>query len=160
MLVKETASINHNSTIKALNGEAMKTVPEYETQEHYRDEYKEASANLRHYSLLRFSVFTHFLAVQAGLISFGLNANSTRLPTLAIVIKIVALVATFVFWIYSERVNAYRKLFIKRACDLESRLGFEQYVSKPMLEFLSTLFATRLFFLAVAAFWLSTFLLK
>ena len=140
----------------------METVPEYETQEHYRDEYKEASANLRHYSLLRFSVFTIFLAVQAGLISFGLNANSTRLPTLAIVIKIVALVATFVFWIYSERVNAYRKLFIKRACDLENRLGFEQYVSqqKPMLGFLSTLFATRLFFLAVAAFWLSTFLLK
>lgn len=140
----------------------MKTVPEYETQEHYRDEYKEASANLRHYSLLRFTVFTVFLAVQAGLIGFGLNANSTRLPTLTIIVKIAALVATFVFWIYTERVNAYRKLFLKRACDLENRLGFEQYVSrqKPMLGFLSTLFATRLFFLAVAAFWLSTFLLK
>jgi len=40
----------------------MKPEFDYEPQEHYRDEYKEASSNLRHYSTLRFTIFTVFIA--------------------------------------------------------------------------------------------------
>jgi hypothetical protein len=136
----------------------MKPESDREAQEHYRDEYKEASSNLRHYSTLRFAVFTVFLAVQAGLIGFGLNASAVR----SIVVKIAGLIAAFIFWMYTERINAYRRLFLRRASELENRLGFEQYVAlpKPMLGFLTTLFATRFFFLAVAAFWVSTFWLR
>jgi hypothetical protein len=78
------------------------------------------------------------------------------------VVTIGALITTFVFWTYSERVNAYRKRFLKRAFELEQKLGFGQYVArqKPMLGFLSTLFVTRFFFLVVAAFWVSAFWLR
>ena len=134
---------------------------DHDTQEHYRDEYREVSSNLRHYSNLRFTVLTVFLAFQAALIGFGLDSKSPILSTfMAKIAGLTALLtATFVFWTYIERVHAYRMLFLKRALELETKLEFHQYLSRPIPRYslLSTHLAGRIFFLTVAVFWIVIF---
>lgn len=131
-------------------------------REQYKDEYKEVSSNLRHYSNLRFAIFTVLLAIQIGLMGFGSDwiAQTPVVPPIAA--NIGGLIATFVFWVFHERVVAYREIFVQRAIYLETELGYNQYSSrpKPILGFLGTSFVSRLFFSALGIFWITAFFLQ
>lgn len=133
-----------------------------ETRKNYQEEYKEVSSNLIHYSNLRFAVFTVLLAIEVGLMgaSFGWIAQAPS--GVSILSRVGGIIATFVFWIFHERIIAYRRVFLQRATHLETELGYNLYLSrpKPMLGFLGTSFASRFLFLALALFWIGAFFFR
>jgi hypothetical protein len=134
-----------------------------EVREQYHDEYVEASLNLTHYSNLRFAIFTVMLAIETGLMGVSFGVVKVQVPgPLSVLAKAGGIIATFVFWIFHERVIAYRGIFLQRAILLEEKLSYDLYSSrtKPMLGFLGTSFAARLFFVALALFWIGAFFIQ
>ena len=121
-------------------------------------EYLDASENFRHYSSLRFAIFTIYLAVMAGLGSVGLKndpAYSGYVPTVA---KIGGLLMTLAFWHYEERAFQLLKHFRDQAKSLEGALIYTQFTKMPVKRFREPMHFARILFFAIALFWAGTLL--
>jgi hypothetical protein len=127
-----------------------------------KNEYAEANENFRHFSSLRFAVFSVYFAVQAAVfaVAFG---NVGKIDPIAITYaKWGGLLATLVFWAYQERVVILVAHFMKVATALEKKLGYTQISSRPPAQVpipdINT--TTRIFFPVMIIFWIYTIIAK
>jgi hypothetical protein len=98
----------------------------------------------------------------AGLISVGFaNVPSSQQSSQFIYYATRAggLLATYIFWIFEERLIAYIRYFQSRANELEQSLGYKVFSARPnpKTKLFQTRSATRLLYGAVAFFWLISF---
>lgn len=72
------------------------------SEESLRHEYSEVAQNIRHYSNIRFAIFTIFFAVIGGIgfVAFGKDQFDTHAALLA---RIAAIPVIALFWMYEER---------------------------------------------------------
>lgn len=120
-------------------------------------EYSEVNANFRHFSSLRFAIFTTFFAVEAGILTALTNGSFD--PKEAIW---GGLIITLVFWGYQERNIRLISHFMQVAAKLESQLGYTQISTRPRAKFpipdINTF--TRLFFFLMIVFWIYTLVIE
>lgn len=125
--------------------------------EDLRSEYSEVNENFRHFSTLRFAIFSVYFAVEAGVFSVAFKSGQFD-PNAVIFAKIGGLLVTLVFWVYQERVVRLIAHFMQIATKLEKQLGYTQISTRPPAKFpvpnLNTI--TRLFFPLMMAFWIYT----
>ena len=100
------------------------------SQEGLRHEYTEVALNARHYSGLRFAVFTILFAVLGGVgfVAFGKGQFDAHAATVA---RIVGFPVIGIFWWYEERLNQLTEHCGRVAVELERALGYTQYTTRP-----------------------------
>ena len=116
-------------------------------------EYSEVCTSIRHYSGLRFAVFSVFFAVTGGILTIAYSQTNVALT---VRLEILGLLAVTTFWFFEERIIAIANHFLQRASELEKELGFKAWSTRPLysfIPFMKTAIATRLIYLAVAIFW-------
>jgi hypothetical protein len=126
--------------------------------ESIKHEYSDACQNLRHYSNLRFAIFSVFFAVTAGIIVVAFNNDNRVTPYASQFAKVGGLLVTLVFWNYQERASLMAIHHAKVASELEQFLGYSQMSTRPRNRFLSyeAKYITRIFFLFLTVFWAYT----
>ena len=121
-------------------------------------EYSEINQNMRHYSSLRFTIFTVYFAVLTGviLIAFG---NSSLLPDAPQLARFFGLFLTLFFGYYHERASLVYQHFSDRGTELEEIFGYKQITTMPhpKIRLLRFRYVTRFFFLFLTIFWLYVF---
>lgn len=120
-----------------------------------RDEYLDASSNVRHWSTLRFAQLTIYIALTAGLLNI-LYARAAPVGRTAVAIEVAGLLTTVLYWVLQERTMLYWYAFVRRAAEIEPALGFRQYLSRPRSGPFSSSNAMRGLFLVMALFWLAS----
>ena len=118
-----------------------------------RDEYLDASSNVRHWSTLRFAQLTIYIALTAGLLNILLGRGAPATGRTAIAIELAGVLTTLVYWVLQERTMLYWYAFVRRAAELEPGLGFRQYTSRPRSGPFSSSNAMRALFLVMFLFW-------
>ena len=128
---------------------------EERSAESLRHEYTDITLNIRHYSNLRFAIFSIFFAVSGGLgfVAFGRDQFD---PQTALVARLSGLLVIVIFWMYEERCSQFFDYYVKSAAELESSLHYRQYLKKPpparfVLEAKQVF---RVFFFVMALLWL------
>jgi len=98
------------------------------SEENLRHEYSEVAQNIRHYSNLRFAVFTIFFAVMGGI---GFVAFSTGQfgAHASLVARFSGFPVIALFWLYEERAGLRNDHFQRVAIQLERALNYTQYTS-------------------------------
>jgi hypothetical protein len=81
--------------------------------------YRQANGDLRHYSILRFTILGSFAAISGGLFVFAGKNAGPNLPVLAIFATAMALVFGTLEW----RINAISEFYAKKIDDLAKELG-------------------------------------
>ena len=124
------------------------------SEESLRHEYTEVVQNIRHYSNLRFAVFSIFFAVMAGvgIVGFGKGQFSDQAAAVA---RIAGFPVIAIFWLYEERASQFFDHYTSVAIGLEQLLGYRQYSTKPppRLYLPQAKVLTRLFFVLLALLW-------
>ena len=122
-----------------------------------RDEYLDASENVRHWSSLRFAQLTVFIAITAGLFAALFQSQTVPQDPIRLIMEIAGLLITAIFWIMEERTMNYWRTFIDRAAKLEAELGYHQYSSarRPGEGYITSANAIRLLFLLLGFFWIA-----
>lgn len=120
-----------------------------------RQEYSEINQNMRHYSNLRFTIFTVYFAVLTGviLVAFGDNHVLPAAPKLA---RYFGLFLTLFFGYYHERASLAYLHFSNRGVVLEKKMNYKQLTGMPHPPFKIFRFVvvTRFFFTCLVFFWL------
>ncbi|MBI2295852.1 MAG: hypothetical protein HYU76_07445 [Betaproteobacteria bacterium] len=125
------------------------------SEESLRHEYTEVVQNIRHYSNLRFAVFTIFFAVMGGVgyVAFGKGQFSDQAAAVA---RIAGFPVMAIFWLYEERAGHLLDHFMRVAIELEHALGYTQYKTWPAARrhIPELPVVTRLFFFLLTLLWL------
>ena len=125
------------------------------SEESLRHEYTEVVYNVRHYSNLRFAVFSIFFAVMAGvgIVAFGKGQFDAHAALMA---RFSGMLIIMIFWMYEERCSQFFDHYTKVAAELERSLGYTQYITRPrpMRFVLEAKMVNRVFFLLLALLWL------
>ena len=100
------------------------------SEESLRHEYTEVALNARHYSHLRFAVFTILFAVMGGVgfVAFGKGQFDAYTAQVA---RIAGFPIIGIFWWYEERVRQLLDHSSRVAVELEHALGYTQYTTRP-----------------------------
>lgn len=124
--------------------------------ESLKHEYEDVTQNIRHYSNLRFVIFSVFFAVMGGIVvlAFSDSGVTQNTPEYA---KVGGLLITLSFWAYEERAGQIFSHFRKVGIDLENKLAYRQISSMPSAKFpiLEAKYTTRLFFALWTIFWIA-----
>ncbi|HSR33295.1 MAG TPA: hypothetical protein VLY63_22245, partial [Anaerolineae bacterium] len=112
-----------------------------------KDEYLDASDNIRHWNTLRFAELTIYIALTGALLNAILGKSPPLPPLVSAPAKIAGLVVTVLFFVLQERTMLYWYSFIHRAAELEKELGFQQYSTRPPAGIITGRNAMRVFFL-------------
>lgn len=101
------------------------------SEESLRHEYTEVVQNIRHYSNLRFAVFTIFFAVMAGVgfVAFGKGQFDAHASLVA---RIAGFPVIAVFWMYEERAGRLFDYYRSVAVNLERALNYTQFTTWPV----------------------------
>lgn len=118
-----------------------------------RQEYLDASNNVRHWTTLRFAQLTIYVALTAGLLNVLFAKGGPPPARTALAIEVAGLVTTLVYWLLQERTMLYWYGFVRRAAELEPGLGFKQYSQRPRAGLLSSANAVRALFAVMLLFW-------
>ena len=130
-----------------------------ENQSNAKDEYLDASDNMRQFGNVCFSQITLFIAITAGIIIAGLFQSDLVLSDIArITLKIGGVIVTFIFWALDQREMIYWNHYRQRAIELEKSLGFQQYTEAPATSVFSATNAIRMLYLSILVFWIMTLL--
>jgi hypothetical protein len=121
-----------------------------------KDEYMDASSNVRHWSTLRFAQLTIYIALMGGLLNLIFGKSGSLSSQAGILIKVAGLLLTLLFWNLQERTMLFWYNFVRRAAELEETLGFNQYKSRPRAGILSSRNSMRLLFLVMSLLWVGT----
>jgi hypothetical protein len=126
-------------------------------QEDMFKQYNEATQSIRHYSGLRFVIFTVFFAYVGGLITLLGN----QLPYIVFSAKIGGIIGTFVFWIYEYRLSGYINHYEQCIFRLEEDLGYKVHIGRD-IKILNTRFinirnVTWFMYLSIFIFWILSF---
>ncbi len=125
------------------------------SREEIKEEYLDASTNVRHWSNLRFAQLTVYIAVSGGLTAILFNSAFILAEPFRLIIASAGVITTIVFWITEERTMAYWRNFIERAAALEPALGYRQYSTRPPGKLISSANAIRVLFVLLFIFWVS-----
>lgn len=117
-------------------------------------EYKDLSDNLRDWNTLRFAELTIFLAATGGLLTVYFRGDPPPAPV-GTIIKTAGLVISTMFWILQERTMLWFFNFLRRARELEAKLGLQQYRTSPRGRLITGRNAIRMFFVTMILFWAS-----
>jgi hypothetical protein len=122
------------------------------TPESLRHEYTEVIQNIRHYSNLRFAVFSIFFAVMGGVgfVAFGKGEFD---PNAAGMARIAGIFVIAIFWLYEESLSEFFAHYARVSLELEHALG---YTPRPVTggHFPRTMITFRLFFSVLTLLWL------
>jgi hypothetical protein len=125
------------------------------------EEYKEVSANLRHYHNMQFAEMTVLVAITAGLITLLCKSDPPISLNLQHLICIGGIVVAILFWMMEESAIYMWTHFAKRAAQIEDKIGYKQYRNlpgAPNFRYLFTLrpgsLGVRLMCIAFLAFWI------
>jgi hypothetical protein len=115
--------------------------------------YAQAAESMRHYATLRFAQLTVLLAVASAFA--GLLTSSTPLGSQErVVLRIIAMLATFMFLVMQERAVDHWKSSERSARAIEQRLGARVFLNWRQRSVVSATNATRLLHLLIGAVWL------
>lgn len=101
--------------------------------ENLRLAYSEAHNNRRHYSNLRFAVFSVFFAVLGGVVSVAFGIVEIKSPTSPDIVywaRIAGLLFTFIFFMFEILGELNLRHFGRVARELEDLLGYRQLKNK------------------------------
>ena len=119
------------------------------------NEYKIASENMRWYSNIRFAQLTLFFVLTAGLYN-EVFSSKTAMPIFILVsLKIGGILSALAFAYLEKRADDYWLHYITRASNLEKKLGYRQYSTRPDRSF-STSTVILILYGAIVLFWLAT----
>ncbi len=118
-----------------------------------KDEYLDASDNIRHWNTLRFAELTIYIALTGALLNAITGSSPPLPPLVGASAKIAGLVVTILFFVLQERTMLYWYSFVHRAAELEKELGFQQYSSRPLAGLITGRNAVRVFFLIMVLLW-------
>jgi hypothetical protein len=119
-----------------------------------KDEYLDASENMRTFMNIRFAQLTLFVAITAALLTVLLRGSEASLPeALALALKLGGVLSVIIFAVMEERGSDYFHHYKTRAIALEAQLGFQQYSTRPQRRIVTATNAVRLLFLASGLFW-------
>lgn len=125
------------------------------SEESLRHEYSEAVQNVRHYSNLRFAIFTILFAVMGGVgfVAFGKGQFSDQAARVA---RIAGFLVIAVFWLYEERAGRMYDHYRSVAVHLERALNYTQFTTWPSPTLLSPAAnaLNRIFFFLLTLLWL------
>lgn len=122
-----------------------------------KHEYSEVNNYIRHYSALRFAVFTLYFGIIGGIssVAFGIVKIESSAPTiLNISAKIGGLLITLVFFLFEYRLQLLVEHNYRVARKLESLLGYIQITERPKFPRLRTTYAIRGLYIMLILFWL------
>lgn len=132
-------------TTLAVKGEDMDT----------EKEYSETLLSFRHYSNLRFAIFSVFIAITAGLIAalYGKDALSGP-KELSLALRIFGLIMALSFWWIEITLDGYVTAFAKKAVDLNPQSHLND---RPAMGIKFVPFATMSIHIAATVFWVLSF---
>jgi hypothetical protein len=123
-----------------------------------KQQYTEVNNHIRHYSVLRFSIFTVFLAALGGLVSVSFKLLDFKYGNeIEIMLwgRIGGLLVTALFFFYELRIQALIDNSLGVGRDIESLLGYKHLSKRPSWGKYRSHSATRLFFLILILFWIA-----
>jgi membrane associated rhomboid family serine protease len=125
------------------------------SEESLRHEYTEAVQTVRHYSNLRFAIFTIFFAVIGG-VGYVAFAKAQFDAHASLVARIAGFAVVAVFWVYEERAGRLFDHHRQVAVNLERALGYTQFVTWPAATGFppAAAIVNRIFFLILTLLWL------
>ncbi len=125
------------------------------SEESLRHEYTEVVQNVRHYSNLRFVIFSILFAVMAGvgIVAFGKEQFDQHA---AIVARIAGFLVIFMFWQLEESSFFFYDHCRKIAAELEQSLGYSQYSTTSVSRFYlpRAYIVKRVFYFLLTLLWL------
>ena len=131
---------------------------EQKKQDDLHKQYSEATQALRHYSGLRFAIFTVFFAYVGGLISLITNQS---IPLIVFSAKLGGILGTLVFWVYEYRLAGYIAHYENCIFELEKDLHYKVYTGRDVKilnsDFINVRNATWLMYFSVLVFWIISF---
>jgi hypothetical protein len=122
------------------------------SEESLRHEYTEVVQNIRHYSNLRFAIFTIFIAVMGGVgfVAFGKGQFETHA---ALVARIAGVPVIALFWLYQERTGYRYNHAHSVAVNLERALNYTELTSVSTQFPPGPSLISRLFFFLLTLAW-------
>lgn len=155
---KRVKDIVENLSLKVLQEHEVSIEKNSDNLDNIRKEYLDASQNFRHYSGLRFIIFTAYLAVIAGIGYVALNDEAKYPAYVVKLAKTGGLAITLAFWNYEERAYQLLKHFRDQAKKLEERLNYTQFRDMPINLFpiYEPMYFTRVLFFVITLFWADT----
>jgi hypothetical protein len=131
---------------------ALKTIGHLDPLE----EYRLVDGNQRHYSGLRFVIFTLFFAITVGLITQSFPSTGVVSQHLRVALPALGLAISVCFLRIEQRLCDYINFYSKRSQELEKLMpGFEQWSARPQAKvwFLKAERATVGIYTVVIGFW-------
>lgn len=125
-----------------------------------KDEYLDASNNMRQFGNIRFAQLTLFVGMTAGAITVLFSSGSDLAESNFIFLTLGGAAVTVIFYWLDYRTMAYWNHFRVRAMELEVVLGFKQYTTAPVKSFFSATNAIRILFFGLFLFWLGLYILR
>ena len=122
--------------------------------EGWRQEYTEVNSYYRHYSALRFVMFSVYFAVIAGIasVAFGVVAvKSFGANLISGLIEVGGLLITIAFLLYEKRLEVVIDHYRGQAKRLEKELSYTQMTERPPSKL--TFGATKAIYYLMIAFW-------
>ncbi|MGE3385083.1 MAG: hypothetical protein AB7L70_19325, partial [Pyrinomonadaceae bacterium] len=122
-------------------------------------EYTEINANIRHYSTLRFTVFTVFFVAFGGVaaVAFGLVSPRDGVhPILNLMAKFAGFLLTILFFYYECLIISVLMKNRERGTELEKHLGYRQISIRSMTAIKGSHRTAQGFYFLVALFWAVT----
>jgi hypothetical protein len=100
------------------------------SDESLRHEYSEGIQTIRHYSNLRFALFSIFFAVMGGIgfVAFGKGQFEASAALMA---RIAGFLVIAVFWMWMERFTELVNHFMRAVRELERPLSYSQWSIRP-----------------------------
>ena len=95
-------------------------------------EHRELCANMRHYVTHYVTLLGVFLALNGVLVTVVFGAKAPNSWEVLLLMKITGLIMAAIFWLNILSCNYLWGHFFKRAKEIESQLGFQQYSSLPV----------------------------
>jgi hypothetical protein len=125
------------------------------SREDLRHEYTEVVQNIRHYSNMRFVIFSILFAVMGGvgIVAFSKGQFDQHA---AVVARVAGILVIFIFWQLEEGAFRFYDHCTKIAAELERLLGYRQYSSRPVSRsFLPRRYIVqRVFYFLLTVMWL------
>ena len=125
------------------------------SDENLKDEYLDTSNNVRHFQTIRFAQMTIFIAITGGILNILFGRTEPLSAYATIVIKLSGFLISVLYMILHERTMLYWRHFVKRSAQIEEKLGYKQYSSRPPAGFFSGTNTMRMFYIVITLFWLA-----
>ena len=126
--------------------------------EDIRNEYLDASNNIRHHGNLRFAQLTLFAALTGGLFTLIFGGQQPLSAFDKTILEVLGVFVAVAFFIMELRTGVYWYHYQRRAAALEKILGYSQYSTLPFGKWITAANATRGLYVAVVVLWIAIWL--